>query len=67
MHSVFIKYTYVYLNQAISEFLKSKRGKWGRYLWCHWGSTLLWQYVTRGAGGGSEKVKSVVMSLMDSP
>ena len=36
MHSVFIKYMYyIILYQAISKFLESKRGEWGRYLRRH--------------------------------
>ena len=43
MHSVFIEYIYVYSYQAIPKFYKSKRGKYGKYLWRHF---------YRGGGGG---------------
>ena len=44
---------YLYLYQAICKNLKSKRGKWGRYLRRYFykgGGVLLWQYVTRVGG-----------------
>ena len=51
---------YIYLYQAICKFLKFKRDKWDRYLE---GRHII---VIDQGGGGSEKVKSVVTSLMDS-
>ena len=61
-----------FTSKAISKSLKCKRGKWGRHLWRHF------YMAGRGAqycnnmwpgwpGGGPEKIKSMVTSLMDSP